>query len=89
MESYVHQIYEFWPENLHWLIVPWGWLCIWVGSVFIALIGTGIVRNLALGKPMIDRATGQPASKKLVVYLSVTFLSAGAILLWVGVEIVR
>lgn len=87
MQSWVNQIFVFWPESLHWMIVPWGWLCILIGGAFITLISIGVVRHVALSKPIIDRASGLPASPRLVIFSSVLFLGVGGLLLSLGVEI--
>lgn len=89
MQSWVDQIFVFWPESLAWMIVPWGWLCILIGGSFISLISLGLVRHVALSKPMIDRASGLPASPRLVIFTSVLFLGVGSLLLSLGFEIVN
>lgn len=89
MQSFVDSIYQSWPESLHWLIVPWGWLCVLIGSVFILLIGSGLFRHFARGKPMINGSTGQSASNGLVIYATVLFVGIGVALIWLGSDIVR
>lgn len=82
-------VFSLWPDRFHWLIVPWAWGALIIGTSLVVLTGTAAVSHFGLGVPIVNRGSGEPATTTPLIFTTIALGGGGAFFAALGLLILR
>ncbi len=89
MGQILNWVFHFWPERLHWLIIPWAWGAMIIGMALVALAGAAAVSHFGFGIPIADRSSGEPATTNQLIVTTFALGGGGAFFAVLGLLVLR
>lgn len=89
MHSIFDWLFQLWPDELRWLIVPWAWLSIIVGSLGVIMVSSIAMRHYSGHVPLFNRDTGKVSTPTQALRAFVVLGGVNALFASIGVLLLQ
>lgn len=83
------RVFSHWPDRLQWLIVPWAWGAMIIGTCLFVLSAIAAVSHFGFDVPINSRGSGQPATTSELIVTFVALAGGGAFFAALGFMVLR
>lgn len=82
-------VFSHWPDRFHWLIVPWAWGAMIIGTCSVVFAGAAAVSHFGFGVPIVNSGSGEQATTTQLIVTTIALGGSGAFFSALGLMVLR